>query len=471
MPAFEPCLAGHRSGLFCDSLEIETDRLWSPKLWDQFAECFGYRLELYRDDLDRHPDVRYDDRKFIAATMVREFYAAFTEVCHRHGAFARVQCHGSPTDLLSSYSAVDVPESEALLFNPPFSRIAASAAALADQPVVSAETFTCIYGYTNPHHVDAYRYWKREQVADLKLLADATIANGINQIVWHGMPYNPRGESHEFYASVHVGPNAGFAAELPGFNAYLETVCGVMQLGKTRSELAVYIPNEDAWMLDRLPPERQTPGAVYWWEMRHAAPPAETEPFHPLWISTNFLKRSWYHDGRLRVGPHSFAALFVDVEWLDWEALIEFERLAAAGLPVILKRRPKQPGHQPRADYEQKLDALIRLPNVVNHLAQANVKPLLSGADIPPYWARSTGRHTYFFFAHPKGREVRYPMPYGFSYCDTTVARFVTLQSNSASADIELVFEPYQSLLLRLAANGDVDFIDATYRPRDPVSG
>jgi hypothetical protein len=62
-------------------------------------------------------------------------------------------------------------------------------------------------------------------------------------------------------------------------------------------------------------------------------------------------------------------------------------------------------------------------------------------------------------------------MPYGFSYCGETVARRVTLRSDSASADAELVFEPYQSLLLRLAANGDVEFIDAAYRPWDPVSG
>src|SRR5580698_8092086 len=106
MPAFQPALEGASSGLFCDSLEIHSHGLWSPALWDEFAAECGYRLEPLTDDLDRHFDVRYDYRKFLAAVMVREFYAPFTQLCHDHGAYSRVQCHGSPTDLLTCYSAV-----------------------------------------------------------------------------------------------------------------------------------------------------------------------------------------------------------------------------------------------------------------------------------------------------------------------------------------------------------------------------
>ena len=41
MPAFAGGLDGSRSALFCDSLEIDTRRLWDPKLYDRFAERFG----------------------------------------------------------------------------------------------------------------------------------------------------------------------------------------------------------------------------------------------------------------------------------------------------------------------------------------------------------------------------------------------------------------------------------------------
>lgn len=36
-------------------------------------------------------------------------------------------------------------------------------------------------------------YLRQEQTADLKMVADALFAQGINHHVYHGMPYNPKG--------------------------------------------------------------------------------------------------------------------------------------------------------------------------------------------------------------------------------------------------------------------------------------
>ena len=253
LAALHDALTGSASVLFCDSLEVATQQMWSPELWDKFEERFGYSMRPFSAQLDANSDVRYDYRKLIDETIRREFYEAFTKLCRDHGAYARVQCHGAPADLLQAYAAVDVPESESLLFPPTFSRIAASAAAWAGKPVVSAETFTCMYGF--PGWDDsAEEYWKKEELPDLKLLADALFANGVNQIVWHGMPYQPAGKEVEFYASVHVGPDSPFADELGNFNSYLEGVSSLLKLGKPYAGLGIYLPFEDALMLDRLPP-------------------------------------------------------------------------------------------------------------------------------------------------------------------------------------------------------------------------
>ena len=160
--------------------------MWSSELWSQFEDRFGYSLSPYLR-LDKYPQVRDDYRKFIAEVICREFYREFTAICHDLGTYSRVQCHGAPTDLLSAYAAVDVPESESLLFPPRFSRIPASAAALASKPVVSAETFTCIYGFASRTFQLPRWLLKKEQPADLKLLVDGLIANGVNQVVWHGI--------------------------------------------------------------------------------------------------------------------------------------------------------------------------------------------------------------------------------------------------------------------------------------------
>jgi hypothetical protein len=469
MPAFAGGLRGSRSALFCDSLELDTRRLWDPKFWDRFAARFGYRLEGLEDQIDDDPDLRYDYRTVIAEAILREFYQEFAAICRERGAFSRVQCHGAPTDLLAAYAAVDVPESEALLFDPPFSRIAASAAALSGKPVVSAETFTCLYGFVTPGNLEPYRYWHKEQVADLKLLADALFAQGVNQVVWHGMPFNGPGGRNEFYASVHVGPDAAFAAELPAFNAYLERVSALLKLGRTESRLAVYLPNEDNRRLDRIPDAERTPGAVYRWEMRHVVVPREAEGYAPLWISPAFLSRAEVVGGRLRAGGCDFAALLIDVEWLDGGALREVVRLAEAGLPVILRRPPRPPGRRPCGDYGTLLDALRARPNTFGRLGDAGLAPLVAGEDLPPFWARRTAESLYLLFAHPKARSLRYPMRYGQSFCRERVAHHVVVDFDGALHPLDLVFEPYQSLLARVSRAEGVRFVDLGYRPPEPA--
>ncbi len=468
-PAFEGALKGAPSALFCDSLELDTRRLWDPKLWDRFAERFGYRLEGLEDQIEDDPSLRYDYRVVIAEAILSEFYEAFAAICRERGAFSRVQCHGAPTDLLAAYAAVDIPESEAILFPPHFSRIAASAAALGSRPVVSAETFTCLYGFASRWNLDPYRYWHKEQTADLKLLADALFAQGVNQVVWHGMPFNPPGKKVEFYASVHLGPDSAFVADLPEFNGYLEKVSAVMKLGRTESRLAVYLPLEDNRREHLIPEEERTPAAVYRWELRHVVVPRELEGYAPLWISAPFLARAEMADGMLWVGDCEFQALLVDVDWLDFEALTEIFRLARSGLRVVLRRPPGPPGRNPPGDYSAVLDELRRCPNVVERFQELGLAPMVSGEDLPPFWARRTRDTHYLFFAHPKARELRYPMRYGQSLCLGREVRPIEVDFDGARHAIDLVFEPYQSLLLSVSTARGLRLVDIEYRPPGPV--
>jgi hypothetical protein len=470
LPAFSGGLRGSTSALFCDSLEIDTWRLWDPALWEPFAARFGYRLEGLEDQIDDDADLCYDYRTLIAETILREFYQEFAAICHEHGAYSRVQCHGAPTDLISAYAMVDIPESEAILFPPHFSRIAASAAALAGKSTVSAETFTCLYGFPTQTDLSCYRYWRREQTADLKLLADALFAQGINHITWHGMPFNEPGGRNEFYASVHVGPDSAFAADLPAFNDYLTRVSSLLKLGRTESRLAIYLPNEDNRRLGLIPDAERTPGSNFRWEMRHVVVARETEGYMPLWISGAFLERAEVRDGLLCIGQCAFPALLVDVGWLDGSALEAIVRLAEAGLRVILRRLPEAPGKCPRPDYSKLLATLQNHGNVVDSLDLAGLAPVVAGDDLPPFWARRTTDFLYLFFAHPKARELGYPLSYGQSLCRQSVQRNITIQFEGASAPLDLVFKPYQSLLVRMSRADGVRLIDIAYTPPEPLT-
>ena len=478
-----PALAGEKSALFCDSFEVETEGLWTGGFDKAFEERFGYDVRPFMPKLDEHPDVRYDYRKLIADYVLREFYEPFTQFSHGHNSFTRVQCHGAPCDLLAAFAAADVPESEAILFDPEFSRIPASAAALSRKPIVSAEAFTCLYGWVP--YPGPGQHQGEEQVADLKLLADALFANGVNHIFWHGMPYQPQALSHKpeaghrnwFYASVHLGPDSAFAAELPEFNSYMESVCAAMKLGRPYSDVAVYLPLEDQWMKGELPKEQQKPSARYHWEMHCLRLPAELQGRQPLWVSAPFLEQARFEDGVLSVGDAQFGLLYVDCEWLDSDGLDQISRLARAGLPVCLKRIPKRSGKavdkRAAKEYQQTLEVLTRLKNVSSDLGNLSQEPpLVSGRDAPDFWCRVVDDELLFFFGHPASRGLTYPLEYGRAAHAWRTGRDLKFNLGGSAPAFRLTVEfgPGESLLLRVSRTGRVERLAAGYDPPDPIS-
>ena len=442
-----------RPGFFCDSWEVLPDALWTTNLDAAFVRRYGYDLRPFLAQLDAHPHVRYDYRALIAATALAEFYAPYTALCHELGGYARVQCHGAPADIVAAYALADVPESEAILFDADFATFAASAAALAGKPVVSAEAFTCVYGWEacpgpGPHQGE-------ERLADLKLIADGLLANGVNQIVWHGMPYNPPGGSQRFYATTHVGPESALAADFAPFNAYMTAICTQMRRGRIYTDAAVYLPLEDAWMADELPPDLQKPSSKYVYELQETKLPRALKGYHPLWITAHFLRDAEFVDGALRCGAATFTWLYVDVAWLDAAALADLLRLGRAGLSICLVQTPQEPGHVATPEYAAQLAALRALPTTHGDYRQvAPQPPLVEGADLPDFWCRVDGAETIIFFAHPATQRVRYPMPYDDPIVAGPERRAVTLHVNGRRLPLALDFAPGASLLVTVAADG-----------------
>ena len=460
-------LSGSTSALFCDSWEVLAEGLWTADFGDAFKARYGYDIEPLMPDLNSHPDERYDYRKLIAEYALNEFYRPLAEVTHRLGAVSRVQCHGAPTDLLAAYALADVPESEGILFDPEFSTIAASAATLAGKSTISAEAFTCLYGWTvwpGPG-----QHQGQEQVADMKLLADALFANGVNQIVWHGMPYNPPSGSNKFYATVHVGPESPCADEFPAFNSYMTKVSTLLRRGHTHSEVAVYMPLEDTWMQHELLPDMRKPSAQYHWEMHYARLPRSLKGYRPLWITLPFLRAATVEDGRLSCGAHTFSALYVNVGWLDREALTEIMRLAQQGLPICLAQRPREPGRVKTENYTQNVTRLYTLSNVSTDFGAVTTCPrLVRGFEMPDFWCRQDGETRLFFFANPRARRLRYPLSYGQSRTEVTLEQPVEFTVDGRRITHKLRFEPYQSLALALTPDGHIETLDIDYSPPEP---
>ena len=461
---------GSKSGVFVDSWEVETEYLWTPGFGETFMQEHGYDIVPYMENrtlLDKeNAEVFYDYMHTLSGYVLREFYQPFADNATRVGAFSRAQCGGAPTDLLTAFTLVDVPETEAILYEPCFSKIAASAATLADKPVVTAETFTCAYGWTSLRYKNGRGmspYQGEEQIADLKLICDALFANGTNQIIWHGFPFNKVGDTtNHFYTTCQISTNEDnnlSGNDLKEFNDYMTTVSEYMRKGKNYSDLAVYMPLEDAWMGGAYPDSMRKVKAFFWgqYEMRFIDTPEEFKGMQPLWVNEHFLKSATFDNGVLHCGEANFKALYCDVEYMELGALKEIIRLAQDGLPVIMVRIPKEPGVVKHEEYDSLLSQLSTLNSQLtlnSKLSTLNFKPLIEGSNLPDFWIRKDDDTYYIFVANPLTQTIEYPLDYCYAFTDQGATRNITVNHHGKSEAFTLSFKPMESLLLKVDSEG-----------------
>jgi hypothetical protein len=469
---------GRRSGFFVDSWEVETEYLWTPGFDKAFFEEHGYDITPYMEGKtlydEANIDVKYDYMKTLSGYVMREFYIPFARNATSAGAFSRAQCGGAPTDLLTAFTLVDIPETEAILYEPSFSKIAASSATLSRKDAVTAETFTCMYGWTGLRYKDGHGqspHQGHELIGDLKLVCDALFANGTNQIIWHGFPFNKVGRTDNWFYTTCQASTCDTCSltgdALTGFNGYMTTVSSYMKKGCNYSDLAVYIPTEDAWMGGAYPESvtSMMPWALGEYEMRYIRTPEEFKGRQPLWVNGRFLADASYHDGILECGDASFRSLYVDVDHLSFESLESILRLAKEGLPVLMSRIPIEPGVRKDKRYDEMLMELNSLPNVSNQTRIIPGEPLLEGDSLPDFWCRVDGETLYIFLANPHSGKVSYPMEYGYYLKDAGCSREITVRHHGKSEICSLDFKPGESKLLKVTRDG-ITSVDLGYDPK-----
>ena len=397
----------------------------------------------------------------LISEKVIAFYKDFDEQLNSAGVYSRGQVSGAPCDLISGYASLDIPEGESMLFEPEFCAIPASAALLSGKNAVSSESFTCLYGWPRD-------YIRKEQTADLKLVADALFANGINHIIWHGKPHNPKDQDTvNFYASTHIGPTGSIAAELPGFNKYLETVSSYMKKGFTYSDVAVYLPTEDAWTEGIMPKEKQFIWAWGYYEMRYLYFPEELISDNPVWINYEFLEKGRVTNGIFNVGNANFKMLYFNSKYLDYKVIKRLSELADMGVPVVLKQIPLEPGTVLHSDYNRLLEKIKSSRTDIASVPEKAI-PFMTGKEIPHHWCRKDGESLYIFFPNPKSDRLKFPLEYGQSFSNSTYQIPVSITYEDKSYDLNLEFNPYQSLLYRLK-NGNAELLDIEFLPATPI--
>lgn len=458
-----PAASGRRDqACFIDSWEVETEYLWSESFAADFAGRFGYDIVPYMDSIYEvgFEGQRYDYMALLSQKVI-QFYSDFDAEVNKAGYLSRGQVSGAPCDLLSGYATLDIPEGESMLFEPEFCRIPASAGALSGKEVVSCEAFTCLYGWPR-------NYMRREQAADVKLVADALLANGINQFIWHGKAHNPEGsDTVNFYATTHLGDSSLLATELPALNAYLSEASHYMRLGQPYHRAAVYLPTEDAWRAGYMPIDQQFKWAWGHYEMRYVYPPASLESYNPLWINGDFLQEAQPDQGQLRVGNVAFDFVYVDVAALDHRSLQRLATLSEAGARVVLRNTPIPPGHTVPETYQKDLNRLRQARGTSTDMPPS-AKPVLKGVNLPPYQCREHDGALYVFLAHPASKGLKFPLTYGQSLVHSNIDIELECHYNGRDYTLKANFQPHQSLLYKLQ-DGNVTQLPLTYLPPTPT--
>jgi len=251
-PELAACGSNRPYAIFCDSLESYGED-WTEHFLDEFQKRRGYDLRpllpaLVVDIGPKTLEIRHDWGKTLTELFNDNFVKQLRAFADKHGTRFRIQAYGTPSAALYSYVNANLPEGEGYQWHDyRATRYAASACHLLGVPVCSSETFTWI-------HSPVFR----ATPLDIKAEADLHFLQGVNQIICHGWPYTPAPVAFpgwSFYAAGVFDDQNPWYIVMPDVTRYLQRVSFMLRQGSPANDIALYLPNDDAWA-------KFTPGKV-----------------------------------------------------------------------------------------------------------------------------------------------------------------------------------------------------------------
>jgi hypothetical protein len=238
--------------LFCDSLESYGED-WTKDFLQEFETRRGYDLRpllpaLVGDDGPKTLEIRHDWGKTLTELFNDYFVKQLRAFADRHHTRLRIQAYGTPSAGLYSYLGANFPEGEDYHWHDyAAARYATSACHLIGVQVCSSETFTWIHSLVF-----------RATPLDIKANADQHFLQGDNLIICHGWPDTPAGvpfPGWSFYVGGVFDDENPWNIVMPDVTRYLQRVSYMLRQGTPVNDVALYLPNDDAWA-------KFTPGKV-----------------------------------------------------------------------------------------------------------------------------------------------------------------------------------------------------------------
>jgi hypothetical protein len=332
---------------------------WTDDFFDEFLKRRGYDLRKHLPELNDEGDkevvarVKCDYRETISDLHL-EFIKSWTKWSHEKGCITRNEAHGSPSNLLDTYAAADIPETEIFgpsglpipgvrqdpkfafhdeLNNPLALKFSSSAAHVSGAKLVASESCT----WLGEHFQVALSQVKPE--------IDQLFLSGINHVFYHGMAYSPFEEAWPgwlFYASVSFAPSNSFWRDIDELNAYIARCQAFLQSGVPDNDVLLYWPVYDVWhKADGLTQQYGVHKLDSWLKegFREAA--------HLLWegghgfdyVSDRQLADARVRLGKIELGDGRYQVLVIpECRFMPVETLEHLLRLAKAGGTIVFHR-------------------------------------------------------------------------------------------------------------------------------------
>jgi hypothetical protein len=324
--------------IFCDSLEVFGSD-WTSDFLAEFERRRGYDLKpllpaLIADPGPQTSAIRHDWGQTLTELLNERFMIPMRDYAHRHQTRFRIQGYGIPPATISSNAYADLSEGEGSQWKVVrAARWASSASHLFGREITSSETWTWL-------HSPAFR----ATPLDVKAEADLHFLQGVNQLIGHGWPYTAPGVEYpgwRFYAAGVFNEQNPWWIVMPDLTRYLQRVSYLLRQGQPANDVALYLPNHDAWasftsgkvhyLIDTLR-DRVGPDAL----------PAILEAgFNLDFFDDDALKNlGRVEPGALALGASKYKAVVLpNVEQIPPETLARLEEFVRSGGTLIATRR------------------------------------------------------------------------------------------------------------------------------------
>jgi hypothetical protein len=344
--------------VFCDSLEVYNSD-WTDDFPEEFKNRRGYDLTpqlpaLINDLGTRSLSIRHDWGQTLTELLNERFLKPLQEWSHNNGTRLRAQCYGTPAAALSSNAYVDLSEGEGHQWKKlSATRWASSANHVFGRQVTSSETWTWL-------HSPSFR----ATPLDIKAEADLHFLQGVNQLIGHGWPYTAPGIEYpgwRFYAAGVFNEKNPWWIVMPDVARYLQRVSFLMRQGEPRNDVAIYLPNDDAWssftagnanLIEALR-ERVGPNLI---------PSVVESGYNFDFFDDQILAKSGrVEKGLLKLGSNQYKIIILpNVEQIPTETLMSFVEFARTGGLLIASRRTPalSPGFQARISNHQRISEI-----------------------------------------------------------------------------------------------------------------